>query len=278
MEEILIEWNYATDEPRGTDYSVDYLIEIKWEVWNWVEWKRPKDKITIQNQSGTPACTIYSAWHIVNGLNILEDELYGKFRTQIDNAKLWIRFCSDRGNYQWGSSIQTVANWMKKNKYISWYVTIKNGTPQDIMVKQMRQAIDMGNFISSGSAFGAWGKIKKTGIYEDSNPQYFLWHAFCIVWYEDDFFWAMNSYWPKRWPFGWYFKIPNNMVTKLYSKLVFIDFNDKDVFAKLQEVEKIKQAVALFREVYPIADKPVQQYLETIKLWENFSKLYNTTI
>jgi hypothetical protein len=56
------------------------------------------------------------------------------------------------------------------------------------------------------------------------------------------------------------------MVTKLYSKLVFIDFNDKDVFAKLQEVEKIKQAVALFREVYPIADKPVQQYLETIKL------------
>jgi hypothetical protein len=42
------------------------------------------------------------------------------------------------------------------------------------MVKQMRQAIDMGNFISSGSAFGAWDKIKKTGIYEDSNPQYFL--------------------------------------------------------------------------------------------------------
>jgi hypothetical protein len=32
-------------------------------------------------------------------------------------------------------------------------------------------------------------------------------------------------------------------VDKLYSKLIFIDFDDKVVFAKFQEVEKLKQAI-----------------------------------
>jgi hypothetical protein len=38
------------------------------------------------------------------------------------------------------------------------------------------------------------------------------------------------------------------------------------VFAKLQEVEKVKQAVKLLREVYALADKPVRDYLDKVQM------------
>lgn len=287
MEEILIEWNYATDEPRKTDYVFDTLIQIK-EQMEEAEApiiKRPKEELEVQDQKQTPACTVFGATHIHNWLNILEDRRYWKSRNQARADKLWEAYCKYRWFSNGWSSIQKVADWFRFMKYISWYVSIPNSTPLDKMVLQMKQAIDIWWFIFGGSAFGNWSKIRKTWIYEESNPQYYLWHWYWVatdyVLKEDwtvDYFRAINSYWPDRWPFGWYFKIYAEDVNKLYTKIIFIDYDDKDIFDKLQEVEKIKQAVALFREVYPIAEKPVQQYLEKIKLWENFSKLYNTTI
>jgi hypothetical protein len=50
------------------------------------------------------------------------------------------------------------------------------------------------------------------------------------------------------------------------------------VFAKFQEVEKLKQAIWLLREVYAVADAPVKEYFDKIQMWQNFTKLYNTTI
>jgi preprotein translocase subunit Sss1 len=38
------------------------------------------------------------------------------------------------------------------------------------------------------------------------------------------------------------------------------------VFAKLEEVEKLKQAIKLLREVYRLADKPVKDYFDKIQM------------
>ena len=59
----------ATDLPSKLDYSFSTLEE----VYNGENSKRPKDKLIVQNQGTSKACTMYSATHIVNGNNILED-------------------------------------------------------------------------------------------------------------------------------------------------------------------------------------------------------------
>ena len=279
--------NEATDQPDSRDYTFEEYLKLKIEKeeasGNTVGWT--KEQLEVQNQLQTPACTVFWATHIHNILNLLEDWRYGKTRTQSRANIFWDAFCKYRGYTNGGSSIQTVAGWFKKEKYISWYVSIPRDTPLDKMVLQMKQSIDMWLPIYSGSAFGAWSKIWKTGIYEDSLPNYFLWHAYAAavdyVLKDDgtvDYFWAINSYWPKWWPFGWRFKIYAKDVGKLYTKIIFLDFDDKDVFAKLEEVEKLKQAIKLLREVYRLADKPVKDYFDKIQMWQNFSKLYNTTI
>ena len=279
--------NSGFDKPDKRDYTLEEFIKIKEqeESAEAADVKRPREEIELQNQWQVPACTVFGATHFHNWLNILEDRKYWKTRTQAKAKLLRDAFCKYRGTTIWWSAIQTVANWFKLQKYVAGYVSIPNSTPLDKMVLQMKQAIDMGMFIYSGSAFGNWKKMAKTWIYEESNPQYFLWHAYAAaVSYElksdwtVDYFWAANSYWSNWWPYAWYFKIYAKDVKKLYTKIVFLDFDDKAVFDKLQEVEKVKQAVWLLREVYALGDNPVKKYLESIKMSENFSKIYNTTI
>lgn len=281
--------NQAWDRPDSRDYTFENFIKVKeqLEIAAAPQYpvKRPRDEVIVQNQLQTDGCTFFGAIHIHNWLNILEDREYGATRKQTDAMEVWNAFCRWRWHTKWWASIQDAANRLRKNNYISWYVTIPNSTPLDKMVLQMKQAIDMWWFMYWGSAYGNWSKIRQTWVYEESDPKVFLWHwygtATDYVLNADgsvNYFRAINSYGEKRWPYNGYFKIYAKDVWKLYSKLIFIDFDDKVVFAKLQEIEKIKQAVKLFREVYPIADKQVQVYLENIKLWENLSKLYNTTI
>jgi len=62
----------AWDAPEGRDYQFnDYEEYARSE--NEIE-KRPKNKLIVQNQKGTPACTCYGLTHIVNANNIIEDK------------------------------------------------------------------------------------------------------------------------------------------------------------------------------------------------------------
>lgn len=54
---------FATDEPLKTDYQFSDFeeFELSGNIGT-----RPKDKVKIWNQKGSPACTVYSATHIYN--------------------------------------------------------------------------------------------------------------------------------------------------------------------------------------------------------------------
>lgn len=53
---------------------------------------------------------------------------------------------------------------------------------------------------------------------------------------------------------------------KLFSKLVFIDKDDSRNFANFEEIQKIKQAIALLRDVYHNTKKEeTQRYLEKVQ-------------
>lgn len=280
MEEIM--WNYAYDEPRNTDYLFDTYEENA--EWNENK-KRPREKFTVQNQLATVACTIFSATHLHNGLNLLEDEQLGIERQQLNPMTPRNKFCQERWYYDKGSSIQTVANWMKKNWYIEWYVTISNSEDINKINASMKKAIDMWNFISCGSAYGDWWTIRKTGIYSENAEKKFVGHARCIVDYvldnegDVDYYWCINSYWPSWGIHKGYFKLPANMVKNVYSKLVFIDKSETHLFSRIKEVEKIKQGISLFREVYASTTlDSIRNYFDKVQFWKNLSEIYWTII
>lgn len=280
MEEII--WNYAYDEPRNTDYSFDtYEENAEWDK----DKQRPKEQFTIRNQWNTPACTVYSATHLHNWLNLLEDEQLGIDRQQLNPMLPRTRFCQDRGYSDKGSSIQTVGDWMRKNWYIEWYVTIKNSEDINKINASMRKAIDMWNFMSCGSAYGDRATIKKTGIYSERADKKYTGHARCIVDYvlddnnDIDYYRCINSYWPSWGIHKGYFKLPANMVQNVYSKLVFIDKSEWHLFNKIKEIEKIKQGIALFREVYASTTlDSVKNYFDKVQFGKNLSEIYGTVI
>lgn len=261
--------NYAFDEPSKQDYKRSDFEDILM----WDESKtRPKDKLTVQNQWWTPACTVFAANHIHNALNILEDERLGEDRPQQKSSELWDIFCKERWYSNSGSNIQTVAMRFKKKWYIAWYVTLD--WKWNKLIEQMKKSIDMQWFLSSGSSNADRSKIKQTWIYTLRTDGKFVWHAWDYVWYWKDFFWAINSFWEKRWPFGWYFKVPFEMVDKTYSKLAFIDKDDKIKFATITEKQKALQIISLAKELYLLWNNDVKKRFENIKLSDNLKNLY----
>lgn len=258
----------ATDLPSKLDYKFSTLEE----VYNGENSKRPTDKLIVQNQGTSKGCTMYSATHIVNANNIIEDISLWENRPQVDPMIRWELFCKERWYSNQGSNIQTMAQRNKQKWYIAGWVTCdKSG---DELVKQMKKALDMWYFISTGSSNGDWTKTKKTGIYTIRTDNKFVWHARAIVDYKDDYFIAINSY-GKRWKYNGYFRVPFTMVDKIYSKLCIIDANDKNLFVTVAEKEKAKQIITLAKELHKIGTLEQQQYFEKIQLSTNLTKLYS---
>lgn len=265
----------AIDEPSVKDYLFDDFENIKHSDPEYAEGSdktRPKDTFQVQNQWNTPACTGFSQGHIYNGNNIIEDKKIWESRPQVNPAIFWDQFCELRWENKTGTSIQTMAQFFKKKWLIEWYVTIHNRATD--LVGKMRKAIDNGNFLCTGSSNGDWAETKKTGIYTLRKNNKFGWHAWCIVSYEDNFFWAINSWWDKRGPHGWYFKVPNELVTKLYSKLAIIDKDDSIYFQMLKDRVKVAEMKQLAKDLYKWWNSSVKEYFEKIQLSENLDKLY----
>lgn len=264
----------ATDEPTNRDYKFDDFEAIKHADPEYAEWSdktRPRDIFIVQNQWATPACTAFSNGHIYNGNNLIEDRKIWESRPQVNPANFRTKFCELRGNYSTGTSIQAMAKFYKDQWLIEWYVTIKN-TETDLVAK-MRKAIDNGNFLATGSMNGDRAKIKKTGVYSIRTDNLYVWHARCIVAYEDDFFRAINSWW-NRGIYGWYFKVPNELVDNIYSKLAIIDKDDSIYFNMLRDKIKAEEMKAIWKYLYSRWNSQVKEYFETIKLSANLDRLY----
>ena len=236
--------NNCRDEPSKQDYQFTDFED----VYEGEKSPRPKTKLIVQNQLATKWCTCFSLWHLYNGYNILEDEKAWENRPQVECREIWKQYCYKRGYDNVWASIQQVAKFFKDTGRIEWYVTINWDISQQ--VARMRKSLDMWYFLSTWSANGNWTKTKKTWTYTIRTDWRFVGHAFAIVDYMDDYFWAINSYGDTRWLYNWYFKIMNTDIGKLYSKLSIIDKDDTGNFKLSKEVEKAKASIRAAQDLY----------------------------
>ena len=266
--------SFATDEPSSRDYPFDEYRKVKEENTEYSEWTpsgRPREKSIVFNQYNTPACTAFSDGHIYNWNNIIENERLWENREQKNPNIFWDAFCLERNNFNTGTSIQTMALWYKKKLLIEWFVTITNGVGQ---IDKIKRAIDAWYRISTGSNNWNWTKTKNTGIYTLRTDKKIVWHAFAIVDYEQDFFWAINSYGNKWGLYEWYFKIPFTLIDKIYSKLVIIDKNDSKTFQKFKDRIRVNEIITLAKMLYNNWNSDVRKYFENIQLSKNLDILY----
>jgi len=232
------------DNPTATDYQ----FEVD-ETLNGLNSKRPKEKIKIQNQEKTPACTFFSAYHVINGYNLLEDERQGIDRPQTNPLVPWNEFCKARGYYDKWYTIQWAATEAKKAGKIVGWTSIDNKSPNDVQVEKMKKALDMWYFLNTGSGNGDWSATGKTGIYTIRTDNKFVGHAWSIVDYDSKWFIAINSR-GIRWKERWYFYVPFGLVDKIYSKLVIIDKDDSWYFEKIKNKSKAMEWVRQLKKIY----------------------------
>ena len=249
------------DNPTQSDYVFEWEDELAG-----INSKRPKEKVKVQDQWQTPACTFYSAYHVINGYNILEDERQGIDRPQIDPINPRNEFCKARWYYDRGYTIQWAATEAKKAGKITGWTTILTSTEKNKQIEQMKKALDMWYFINTGSANWDRAKTKKTGIYTLRKDNKFVWHAWSIVDYDESkkCFIAINSR-GLRGKEKWYFYVPYDLVDKIYSKLVIIDKSDNDFFLKIKSKAKAIEIIRNARKLYEISDSKTKSFLE--KAW-----------
>jgi hypothetical protein len=113
----------------------------------------------------------------------------------------------------------------------------------------MKRALDMWYFMNTGSSNGDRTKTKLERKYIVRTDGRFVWHAFSIIDYDDKWFIAINSWWP-LWCDKGYFHVPFDVVDKIYSCLVIIDFDDSGYFARLKDRSKAMDLVRSLKSMY----------------------------
>jgi len=235
------------DNPTSTDYKFEENDELAG-----INSKRPKEKVQVQDQERTPACTFYSAYHVINGYNLLEDERQGVDRPQIDPLIPWNAFCKARGYYDKGYTIQWAATEAKKAGKIIWWTSIGNELTNDVQVEKMKKALDMWYFLNTGSGNGDRQTTGSTWTYTLRTDGQFVGHAWSIVDYDSKGFIAINS-WGIRGKEQGYFHVPFNLVDKIYSKLCIIDKDDSLYFERIKEKSQAMETVRQLKKTYSLS-------------------------
>lgn len=229
----------------------DYLFTPPSEYGEWDPQRRPRGRVIVWDQWNSPACVWYSGIHIVNWYNILEDDRLWSTREQINPWGIWIDFCKERWYSDKWTSIQDMANYLKRKWLIQWRTQIPNHIWLEKVIDNMKKAIDMWYFLHTGSSNWDWTKTRINKKYTLRTDRKFVWHGFSIVDYDNTGFIAINSRWPD-WCDSWYFHIPFELSDKLYSKLVYIDKDDTWWFQRLKDKEKAKEGVRQLKKIYDL--------------------------
>lgn len=192
----------------------------------------PKEELMVQNQklfSDTQmACWCFWLTHISNAQNILEFWKIWKSYNQVVARDLWLEYIKEnpKARYEW-STLQTWLNRFKNMWLIIWYTKINS-------IEDAKKAIDLWQYIYSWALNWDWNSVKNTWIYKTSKTKTYG-HLFTAwVWYNDVWFIAINSYWPKN----WYFIIPYEEWNNLYSKYAIVDNENEEVIKTYKDLVK----------------------------------------
>ena len=252
--------DYIEDVPSSRDYLYDDMRERA----DWQSVERPKELIKLFDQWRTPKCTWFALQHIVNWNNILED-LENKWEVIRDQFNP-NEYVDNRPHY-----LQDRLNQFKELDLIQWYVSIpkvwwrlRDGT---VMSKQKRNEL-MKEALTKGFLYTGTSYVKRTTDQDASlrftdNKQ--TWHAFPIVDYSDWIYTIANSFWLDRWDAG-YGYVSEHDVDKLFTCYLIVDKKDTEYFKNFRVIQKAKQAIKEFKELYEVSPRKVQQWFEDIQL------------
>jgi len=228
----------AVDKSDSRDYLyADYMHEYATgKLWPIRDTLINKIYDQFDQSSTYKACTCYWLWIINNWNNLAE--YWSKWFDYEQQDPKWLRhtFQSTRWYPNKWSSLQEMMRFYKKMWLIDWYMRANT-------IEECKHAIDNGFLIYTWTKSCNWRETskKKAFVYKKN----WWWHCFSIVWYNDKWFIAANSFGTDRWD-AWYFTIPYDDYKYLYSKYVIIDKDDTWTLKNLEYQREFQKAIELW--------------------------------
>lgn len=176
-------------------------------------------------------CGWYGMIQNLNAQKILEDSTRWK-NNQEDPKEKWIEWneWTRPTPDKWtGTGIQKNLNIFKNNKRITWHARCDG-------IGESKRALDNGDLIYTGSDNGDWQNVYKTWVYKVRKDNAFVWHIFCVIWYDDEWFIGCESNWPKYWKFI----IPYDLRGTLYSKNAVFWNKHSDLILKYRTMNQFE--------------------------------------
>jgi len=255
--------DYVFDIPDSRDFLLEEYLEF-------ANWKTPitwlQDNLILYSQWNTPKCTRYAAQFLSTMLDMLED---------IETVWEILRPQKDPGTYKDNRphTLLDRAKQFKELDKIIWFVSIprvwykySNWTSMTLQrrLDLFKKALDI-SFLFTGT-----DRVKRT-MSQSPILKFWsaatIWHAFDITWKNeiyhssDKLFKHVNSFWKERGD-NWYWYIEENNIDKLYTAYMFIDKKDSEYFANFKTIQKAKQWIKIFKELYEIWNPRLKQFLQ----------------
>ena len=224
-----------------------------------------KNNLTIFNQWSqtltTMACWCYGSTHCINAMNIIESNWLWVNYEQKNPLVYWNEFIKSTpsAQYSW-SSIQDWIAFMKSKWIISWSVRCYT-------IEEAKSAIDNNRLIYTGSNNWDWNYVKLHWVYATKTSSY--WHLFCLVWYNDQWFIWINSYWDSN----WYFILPYSYWNTLYSRNALCDSTNTEAFNTYYRIVEEIKALDYKTWLFPYYEKAKETYWVDSKMFEIIKKL-----
>lgn len=217
--------HWAIDLTTKQDYKSK---ELFWSIQELPEKVIPP-KIEIENQWAKDITSMSCTRQSAGNAHKIQQFMEYKKHINFSNEDFWQRaWEKDNSIIATGDYIVNWPKQLKDEKRIVWYYQCE-------WVEEMKAALSKWHMICCGSQYWDWRKVRDEWVYA-SKKQVQSWHAFLVCWYEDDYFYAINSYGNDN----WIFKLPFSEVKNIYrGKFAVIDKRDE----KYAEAIKCKEMI-----------------------------------
>ena len=241
MSELILPPDACIDVPDVRDYDHTETF------WAGIELpRRVINKNTyVQNQalSNDPstiyACTCFQLSHVINEMNYIEAQKASDMSIYTDTKgyDFWVKALKLGAHLNLGWSLQWAAKLALNEGYVSGY-TLARG------LLAVKQALAMGQMISTGSKRIDWGATRRNGNVVVEWEAY--WHAFGLLGYDDDLYGGVlihkNSYGDLAYDHG-YFYTKYADIGLLYSTIAYVDNDNTQTIKAIQAKKRRDEAI-----------------------------------